>query len=332
MFLDQKKLISILMPVKNAELFLETCIQSILNQSFTKWELIAVDDSSSDNSYNILQEYAENVSNVKVFSSTGSGIIDALKRAYEESSGDYIHRMDADDVMPLNKLELLKAECNKGVVATGKVAYFTEEGSIGEGFTKYQQWINDLMDANNLWKDPYLECSLPSPAWMMRRDDFEQIGGFQSELLPEDYDLMFRIYESKLQVNTVKDVVHLWRDSSIRTSRNNPTYFPMAYYPLKIHYFLKIDRNKAIPLILWGAGKKGKAIAKLLKERNETFTWITDNAKKIGLSIYEHEMVDRKDVNLQDYQIILAISSPLDKQEVTQQLISQKCENFFWFC
>ncbi|MBT8327161.1 MAG: glycosyltransferase [Bacteroidia bacterium] len=324
-------MISILMPVKNAEPYLKGCIESIIKQSYTNWQLVAVDDSSTDNSYQILKDFSSTYSNIEVFRSNGTGIIDALRLAYKSSLGDFVHRMDADDLMPINKLELFMEHWQPKAIVSGKIKYFTDEGEIGDGFNKYQAWINGLMEANNLWKDPYLECSLPSPAWLMKRSDFEDIGAFRSSLLPEDYDLMFRIYASKIEVITIKETVHFWRDSLDRTSRNEPQYFPIAYFPIKVHYFLQIDRNTK-PLLLWGAGRKGKLIAKLLIAQNEKFTWITNNQNKIGLSIYGIRMHGEDEINLTEFQTILAISSPRDKKGVIEKLKKQNYSDFFWFC
>ena len=99
--------ISILMPVKNADQFLEECLNSIVQQSFSDWELIAIDDHSTDSSYEILGEYQKKDGRIKVFKNQKNGIIHALRGALERSNGSYITRMDADDIMANIKLEEL---------------------------------------------------------------------------------------------------------------------------------------------------------------------------------------------------------------------------------
>ena len=101
-------LISILMPVKNAGLFLDECLNSILEQSYSKWELIAVNDNSTDNSLNLLNIHAKKDKRIKVLKNKGKGIIDALRSAYKQSQGEFISRMDADDLMAVDKLKVLK--------------------------------------------------------------------------------------------------------------------------------------------------------------------------------------------------------------------------------
>ena len=99
--------ISILMPVKNTAPFLIECLESIIRQTETDFELIAIDDHSSDESHSILKEFAIKDKRIKVFKNTGIGIIEALRLAYSKSSGTYITRMDSDDVMSLTKLQVL---------------------------------------------------------------------------------------------------------------------------------------------------------------------------------------------------------------------------------
>ena len=75
----QKPLISILTPVKNTAPYLSGCIDSILNQSNSKWELLAVDDFSTDNTFQILQSFERKDSRIKAFKNAEKGIIPALQ-------------------------------------------------------------------------------------------------------------------------------------------------------------------------------------------------------------------------------------------------------------
>ena len=100
--------ISIIMPVKNTAHFLSETISSILNQTEKNWELIAVNDNSTDNSKAVLTSFAQNDKRIKVIDNKGNGIIDALQLGYVFSNGNFITRMDSDDIMSPNKLETQK--------------------------------------------------------------------------------------------------------------------------------------------------------------------------------------------------------------------------------
>jgi len=322
------------MPVKNAGPYLKSCLDSILAQTNTEWELVAVNDSSTDDSEAILIEYAEKHDNIRVVISDGVGIVSALQKAYELSNGGMIHRMDADDLMPVNKLKWMAEAMIEGSVVTGKVSYFCDEREVGEGFLKYTDWLNGLTEEGDFWRDVYRECPVPSSAWMMHRSDFERIGGFTSDLMPEDYDLAFRMLKHKLRVIRLNQVVHHWRDSETRVSRNEEQYFPIAYSPLKVYYFLELDRDESIGLVLWGAGKKGKLVAKELLERKIVFTWITNNEKKIGKDIYGVVLKSDNEQDFSGVQIIVSLSSPEEKVEVQTLLKHERLVNnqdYYWF-
>ena len=81
-------------------------------------------------------------------------------------------------------------------------------------------------------------------------------------------------------------LLHFWRDYPTRTSRTHEHYAQNYFLDIKLHYFLKLDYDKKRSLTVWGAGFKGKTIAKGLIEKDIPFHWICNNPKKIGKSIY----------------------------------------------
>ena len=84
------KLISIIMPVKNAALFLDECIESIISQSYSNWELVAVNDNSTDDTLEILKHFSTLDSRITVVNNHKNGIIEALKTGYNISKGDLL--------------------------------------------------------------------------------------------------------------------------------------------------------------------------------------------------------------------------------------------------
>jgi len=327
-------MISIVMPVKNAQPYLIECLDSILNQSYTNWELIAINDHSSDDSFTILQSYSESDPRIRTFQNDGQGIIPALQKAYSKTSGQFITRMDADDIMPKDKLKLFRAQLTlfPESVTTGKIKYIGE--NLREGYQKYEQWMNALVDRNSYFEEIYRECVIPSPAWMMSRKLFDEIGGFNHNTYPEDYDLTLRMYKAKIPIKPVDDLVHIWRDYQERTSRNDPHYAFNAFEVLKTKYFLEIDYDPNKILVIWGGGKKGKNIAILLQSHQIDFKWACNNPKKIGQDIYNIEMEDIEtifDHELQ-YQSIIAVANPDEQIEIKKQLSQMPNVSAYWFC
>jgi len=169
----QNPLISILIPFKNTEEFLPECLQSIINQSYTNWELLIVDDNSTDESFNLVESFANKDSRIKLFKNNGFGIISALRLAFSKSKGELVTRMDSDDIMFPNKLEVLSNNLIKNGrkhIAIGLVKYFSEAG-IGDGYSKYETWINNLTFQGSNYSEIYKECVIPSPCWMVYRED-----------------------------------------------------------------------------------------------------------------------------------------------------------------
>ena len=320
--------------MRNAMPYLKECIDSIINQTDPNWELHVVNDHSTDDSFEILQAYANLDARIQVYPAKGKGIIDALQQAYAHVSGEYITRMDADDIMPLNKLKLLKSvlDKNPNAVATGMIKYIGE--NLREGYLKYEEWMNKLMAEHTHYHQIYRECVIPSPAWMMERNLFDKMGGFTPNTYPEDYDLTLRMYAHQIPFVAVQEVVHIWRDYQERTSRNDPNYAFNAFEELKTEYFLKLDHQSSKKLVLWGGGKKGKNIALLLQKHGVEFIWACNNPKKIGQVIYNQTMSDidlvfEKEI---DYQAIIAVAQP--EEQVLIQGTLDKLPNVeaYWFC
>lgn len=331
-------LVSIVMPVKNAAPFLRECLGSMLNQGYDNWELLAVDDGSTDDSLALLTAYSTEDKRIKVFKSGGKGIIDALRLAYANSTGELITRMDADDVMSEDKLtvlcgHLLKA--GKGNIAVGMVNYFSENG-VGEGFKKYEEWLNGLTKTGSNFSAIYKECVIPSPCWMVYRDDLEKCDAFRPNCYPEDYDLTFRFYSNGLKPISCNQVLHHWRDYPTRTSRTDAHYADHTFLDIKTDYFLKLEHDNRKNLVVWGAGGKGKKLAQKLINQNIHFYWVCDNPKKIGKHIYGKELLAFNELdNIENTQSIITVASPKAQEEIIvyfeeKNQISMK--DFFFFC
>lgn len=329
---------SILLPVFNTEKYLNDCLDSIIGQSEKTWELLAVDDGSTDGSWSILKKYANGDSRIRIFKNERPGLTHALRLAYCQSSGQLVTRMDSDDVMRPQKLAVLKKgllEKGEGHLAVGQVEYFSENG-VGEGYRRYADWLNRLTASGQNFDDIYKECPVPSPCWMAFRGDLEKAGAFQTDTYPEDYDLAFRLRQIDLKIIPQNEALHKWRDHPDRASRNDPNYRDFTFIPLKCHWFLAADHNPSRPLVLWGAGKKGKRVARIFNEKNISFGWVTNNPEKIGKEIRGIELREFDILRqLENPQIIIAIASPNDQKGINdffRAMGFRKGEHYFFFC
>ncbi|MDA8774237.1 glycosyltransferase [Opitutales bacterium] len=93
-----------MLPVKEAQDTLGDCLKSIINQTFEDWELVAIDDFSTDNSHSLLTQFSQKDQRIKVFRNVGFGIVNGLNLGISLAKSDFIARMDADDIMFPNRL------------------------------------------------------------------------------------------------------------------------------------------------------------------------------------------------------------------------------------
>ena len=132
------ELVSIIVPVYNAEKYLDRCLESILGQSYKNIEVIVVDDGSTDRSRTMCKKYAERDSRVKLISQEKNGVLVARLRGISEAKGDFIAWTDADDWLEpdyLEKLMLLQRDSEADIVA---VAHFLD---IGDDYTVVKNGI-----------------------------------------------------------------------------------------------------------------------------------------------------------------------------------------------
>ncbi|MEW4924076.1 glycosyltransferase family 2 protein [Algibacter sp. 2305UL17-15] len=329
---------SILTPFKNTGQFLEECLQSIIDQTYTNWELLIVDDHSTDNSYDIVETFAKKDERIKLLKNDGNGIIDALRLAFKNSSGEFMTRMDSDDVMLPNKIKVLAnnlLNSGKQHIAIGLVDYFNEHG-IGSGYKNYETWLNNLTEKGENYNEIYKECVIPSPCWMIHREDLIACDAFQPNVYPEDYDLAFRFYKQGFRCIPCDTVIHKWRDYSTRTSRTHVHYAENHFIPLKINHFLEIDYDSSKNLVIWGAGAKGKFMAKLFLEKHIPFEWICDNPNKIGKDIYGKKLLNFEALSeIKNPQSLITVANKEAQKDIKSYLNKLNLEPFkdyIFFC
>ncbi len=325
------------MPVFNAEPYLTECLQSIIQQSYPHWELLAVNDFSTDQSYETLLAFAKLDPRIQPLQNQEKGIIPALRLAFAKCKGTLITRMDADDKMHPQKLALLQQQLHThgpGHVSTGLVKYFSEQ-SLGGGYQRYEQWLNSLTLQSTNYTDIYRECVIPSPAWMVFATDLRKAEAFQPDVYPEDYDLCFRFYREQLKVLGVPEVVHYWRDYPERTSRNDPNYADALFLDLKLKWFLELDFQPERPLFIWGAGKKGKYMARYFADQQINFWWVCNQSTKWGHQI--HGTILQNFEILKNYpnaQVIIAVAKPEDQKEIKAFFSQSQLDqiDYYFFC
>ena len=185
-------LVSIIIPFKNPGKYFKPCLESIRNQSYPHIEVLLIDDHSKKEDVEVARMVQIKDERFQLHRSNGKGIINALQTGLDLARGEFISRMDADDLMTKDKIELMHSallKSNQKSVCTAFVSYFASEKEIQDGFKKYENWLNKLTAEESNFTQIYKECTIPSPCWMARKLDIQNIGGFKGLTYPEDYDL-----------------------------------------------------------------------------------------------------------------------------------------------
>lgn len=139
------ELISVILPVYNGEKYLKEAIESILNQTYTNFEFIIIDDGSKDSSLEIIKEYEKEDERIVAVSRENKGLIATLNEGIEKAKGKYIARMDQDDISLPNRFEeqLKIMENDKEIVVCGSwINVFGENRK--EKISKYFQYDKEI--------------------------------------------------------------------------------------------------------------------------------------------------------------------------------------------
>jgi glycosyltransferase involved in cell wall biosynthesis len=310
-----EELISIVMTVKNEAQYLSACFDSILAQDYPNWELICVDDHSTDETYQIAKDYQDRDARIRVLNHEGLGILPALITAYRHSRGNYITRMDGDDLMPSDKLRTLLSLCrrNPGTVATGKVKYFSTQ-PVSPGYQAYENWLNQLCTDQTHRNWVYRECVLASPNWLCERETIERVGGFEGLSYPEDYDLVLKWVTAGVPIMASTQITHLWREHPERTSRNSKVYEQKSFFALKFTYLVKELTGKSVFLL--GNGDKARLAKQLLSAHGITCTQVIRQGNE--------EMRSPTDLPFGEGVVLVAVYPPDRERNLLVEFLAQR--------
>ena len=201
-------LISIIMPVYNGEKFLAEAIESILEQTFKDFELIIINDGSTDNSKNIIKNYVDQ--RILYLEQKNKGLSKALNFGFKHSKGELIARMDQDDISVrirlMKQFLFLKNNPNISVVSSA-CEYIDSNGRyLGRSFP---------ITSSYLIKKKLLKsgCVISHPAVMMRRKDFINVGCY-SEIVGDkftDYHLWIKFVKRGYKIKNLSEALIRYR-------------------------------------------------------------------------------------------------------------------------
>lgn len=203
--------LSVVVLVYNTELYLEACLNSLVNQTLDDMEIICVNDESTDNSLNILNKYAKKYDNIKIINQKNQGGAIAGNNGLKMAKGEYVAIMDSDDIVVLDAYEKLykKAKETDSDVVSGRPNIYMS------GFQREVSNKNNIWDSEKTFTiDEYLDIFYDVFYWnkiyrreLVEKHDVYMIPG----KIYADVPLVFRAYLFANKISIIPDAVYYWR-------------------------------------------------------------------------------------------------------------------------
>ncbi len=258
--------ISVVLPTRDSLTTLPAAVDSVLEQRDVRLELIVVDDGSRDGTASWLARRAERDPRVGILSTDGAGLVPALNLGWQASRAPLIARMDADDISLPGRLASQRDWLDEHPEASlvGCLARAFPEHEIREGMRRYIAWQNGLVTHEEITREIFVEAPLVHPSVTIRRDALRSVGGYRDRGWPEDYDLWLRLYAKGHRFGKVPHELFLWREHPKRLTRTAPAYKRERHWALKAHYLARTVLAQHGEVQIWGAGRDGKRLGRLL--------------------------------------------------------------------
>lgn len=230
-----EKLVSIIMGAYNCEKFISKCIDSVLSQTYANWEFIICDDCSTDNTWEVLKQYQSIDSRIKpIRNDKNSKLAAALNKCLKNCCGEYIARMDADDICMRDRLQVqvnfLDNHQEYALVATSANIY------DGEKVTSVRR-LTEIPTK----EDVILGPTFMHPTIMMRKEVYDDLGGYTVARRTErgqDWDLWFRFFAKGYKGYNLQEPYiqyhEIRSDYKKRTMKTAKMYFQTALYGYKL--------------------------------------------------------------------------------------------------
>jgi len=233
--------LSVLMPVRDARPYLARALASLRRQTFRDFEVVAVDDGSTDGSGEWLERAARREPRLRVLHTTPSGIPATLNRALESAHAPLLARMDADDLSHRQRFEIqighLRRHPDTAVVGS-RVRLFPAAWT-GVGMRRWIEWHNALLSHESMAREVLIDSPLVHGTAMIRRGWIERAGGWTTRPWAEDLDLWIRLLDAGAQFAKRPETLYAWRQHAASATRRDPRYRRERFVALKIETLVR---------------------------------------------------------------------------------------------
>jgi glycosyltransferase involved in cell wall biosynthesis len=228
--------ISVLMPVYDAAPWLRASLASLWRQTFTGFEVIAVDDGSSDGSGELLEHASTRECRLRVIHTPHRGLPAALNTALGHARAPLLARHDADDLSHRERLRLqleyLRAHRRTAVLGT-RLRLFPAN-RVKPGMRRWVEWHNALLDHHEIVREALVESPLAHGTALLSRRWVELVGGWRDRGWPEDLDLWLRLIEAGARFAKLPRVLYAWRQHPASATWRDPAFRRERFLALKL--------------------------------------------------------------------------------------------------
>nr|WP_319998610.1 glycosyltransferase family 2 protein [uncultured Draconibacterium sp.] len=287
--------VSVILPYFNAELTLQRAISSILEQSFTHFELLLINNNSTDKSADIARQAAQNDSRIILLDEKIPGVANAMNCGLKNARARFISRMDADDVAHPEKLQKQYnyLENNPIIDFLGSEVEYVPHIAENKGFRRFIDWTNSFHTPEEVALKQFIEIPVVNPTIFFRRQLFEKYGGCHDGNFPEDYEMQLRYLSHGAKMAKLPEKLLEWHDYSTRLTRTDERYSTEAFFQTKAFYFKQWSEqhNPFHPNIwIWGAGRKTRQRSTFLQEHGLNIEGYIDIKKTKPNALFYKEL------------------------------------------
>ena len=306
--------LSVLLPCREAAATLPGTIASLRAQTFDHFEVIAVDDGSADATGTLLRDWATGDPRVTVIESAAarqsapvrpsaaapqpaaaeplpaSRLVAALNQAAAAARAPLLARMDADDIAHPDRFAAQLSFLEKGpeLAGCGTHVELFSPAEIRSGYRRYERWVNAIETPGDVERAALIECPLAHPTLVLKASVFHALGGYRDMGWAEDHDLVLRILAARARLaNVPGEPLLRWRIREDRLSLTSPVYTAAAFRRCRVHFLRHAFLPPERPVVVWGAGRVGKPLAReLIAQGTSVSAFVDLDRRKIGQEIH----------------------------------------------
>lgn len=227
--------LTVLLPFRNASATLNDAIASIVQQTFQDWDLLLIDNASTDDSATIASAWSRKDARINVAQEPRTGIAHALNTGLSLTSAPLIARMDADDIcLPerfQHQVAVMHAEPSIGVLGTR--TRFSSTVDRNSGMRWFVGWQNAILTPHAHFIKRFVDAPLAHPSVMYRRELTSRFGAYDTGPLPEDHELWLRWMHHGVRFTKLPEELLIWNDHAHRLSRTHANYSIDAFFSTK---------------------------------------------------------------------------------------------------